>query len=333
MASLLDPPDPDATDQSPVGTALGDLYSKVTGYMNSKPEMAFRYADNPIGTETTQSLGMPAPTTYAGAVGQYVNPSTGQLTDQGRQRMADNPLLGFDTGGVSPVSGLLGALKGYHGSPHAFDRFDNAAIGTGEGAQAYGHGMYLADSEGVARSYRDQLTPKTPFSQTVLVDGRALADIPEFQALNKRAQANVAAALGQGAGKGDWLAHINQSMDWTGAAGNISAADAEARRALYQPGLDFVQALDPSKVSVAPQPKGHMYEVNVAAEPEHFLDWDKPLSEQHPNVQKALTPEGLGLTPVGPFGPKNYYGWADAAGNRVGPLQTGKPPSVRVRPA
>ena len=32
----------------------------------------------------------------------------------------------------------------YHGSPHAFDQFDLSKIGTGEGAQAYGHGMYLA---------------------------------------------------------------------------------------------------------------------------------------------------------------------------------------------
>jgi hypothetical protein len=25
---------------------------------------------------------------------------------------------------------------------------------------------------------------------------------------------------------------------------------------------------------------GHMYEVNIRADPSHFLDWDKPLSEQ-----------------------------------------------------
>jgi hypothetical protein len=30
--------------------------------------------------------------------------------------------------------------------------------------------------------------------------------------------------------------------------------------------------------------------VNIAADPQHFLDWDKPLSEQHPVVQQALTP-------------------------------------------
>jgi hypothetical protein len=36
-----------------------------------------------------------------------------------------------------------------------------------------------------------------------------------------------------------------------------------------------------------------MYEVNINAPPEHFLDWDKPLSEQHPVVQEALIKAGL----------------------------------------
>jgi hypothetical protein len=35
-------------------------------------------------------------------------------------------------------------------------------------------------------------------------------------------------------------------------------------------------------------PPGHMYEVKVNARPERFLDWDKPLSQQHPDVQAAL---------------------------------------------
>ena len=32
-----------------------------------------------------------------------------------------------------------------------------------------------------------------------------------------------------------------------------------------------------------------MYEVNVIADPAKFLDWDKPLSEQHPDVQALKT--------------------------------------------
>jgi hypothetical protein len=46
----------------------------------------------------------------------------------------------------------------WHGSPHKFDKFDSSKIGTGEGAQAYGHGIYLAESPGVATGYRDKLS-------------------------------------------------------------------------------------------------------------------------------------------------------------------------------
>lgn len=48
-------------------------------------------------------------------------------------------------------------ITAYHGSPHDFDRFDAGQIGTGQGAQTYGHGHYVAENESVARSYRDQL--------------------------------------------------------------------------------------------------------------------------------------------------------------------------------
>ena len=45
--------------------------------------------------------------------------------------------------------GLTGpglAIKAYHGSPYDFERFDMSKIGTGEGAQAYGHGLYFAEN-------------------------------------------------------------------------------------------------------------------------------------------------------------------------------------------
>lgn len=50
----------------------------------------------------------------------------------------------------------------YHGSPHSFDRFDITKIGTGEGAQAYGHGLYFAEAEDVAKNYRDRLARPEP---------------------------------------------------------------------------------------------------------------------------------------------------------------------------
>ena len=45
-------------------------------------------------------------------------------------------------------------IRAYHGSPHDFGEFSTSQIGTGEGAQAYGHGLYFASSEDVAKGYR-----------------------------------------------------------------------------------------------------------------------------------------------------------------------------------
>ena len=45
-------------------------------------------------------------------------------------------------------------IDAYHGSPYIFDKFNMNKIGTGEGHQAYGHGLYFADSPDVASSYK-----------------------------------------------------------------------------------------------------------------------------------------------------------------------------------
>jgi len=41
----------------------------------------------------------------------------------------------------------------YHGSPHKFDKFDSSKIGTGEGAQAYGHGIYTGGNIKTGKEY------------------------------------------------------------------------------------------------------------------------------------------------------------------------------------
>lgn len=45
----------------------------------------------------------------------------------------------------------------WHGSPHKFDEFSLAHIGTGEGAQAHGWGLYFAGGREVAEGYRSAL--------------------------------------------------------------------------------------------------------------------------------------------------------------------------------
>ncbi|RLC08723.1 MAG: hypothetical protein DRI24_22900, partial [Deltaproteobacteria bacterium] len=76
-------------------------------------------------------------------------------------------------------------MVAFHGSPHKFDKFKISQLGTGEGAQAYGHGMYLAESKEVAGGYASMVPtggggaaiPRRTFKGTELDSGT-----PEYHA-------------------------------------------------------------------------------------------------------------------------------------------------------
>jgi hypothetical protein len=63
--------------------------------------------------------------------------------------------------------GAISPMDVYHGSPHRFaataknplGEFDPTKIGTGEGAQAYGMGHYLAEAPSVAETYKSAVDP------------------------------------------------------------------------------------------------------------------------------------------------------------------------------
>lgn len=70
---------------------------------------------------------------------------------------------------LNPVMGLIGATA-YHGSPAIFDKFDIKKLGSGEGAQSYGHGMYFAENPAVAKQYTTAgLSAKAPDRATEFI--------------------------------------------------------------------------------------------------------------------------------------------------------------------
>jgi hypothetical protein len=166
------------------------------------------------------------------------------------------------------------AIKAYHGSPHDFEAFDTSKIGTGEGAQAYGHGLYFAENPAVAQEYKKALTdfevhepsgriigsggPKQTYKGTI--EDRALAWVQDAASRNdiadpfKFAMGNARRGLSDDA---NGQAIVDQIRKWQDAGAVI-------------------------------KPGGRMYEVGINAHPDQFLDWDKPLSQQHPDVQAAL---------------------------------------------
>jgi hypothetical protein len=105
----------------------------LTGWADERPD-----AKGKVGTQSpaTQDI----PTFSRDALGA------------GREQLIAPPQVGIKQTGNSFDQ------SAYHGSPHIFDRFSLDAIGSGEGAQAYGWGLYFAGKKAIAQFYRDKLT-------------------------------------------------------------------------------------------------------------------------------------------------------------------------------
>ena len=156
--------------------------------------------------------------------------------------------------------------QAFHGSPHDFDEFSAARVGTGEGAQAYGHGMYFTSEEDIAKFYRDELTKRDG-----RIGDRDLLDVyyEVYDLANATPVGPEADALYQ---KAAFLEDV----------GFVGIDDALTR-------IDDVATERWAREEIAPrfQPAGRIYEVKIPDET-NMLDWDKPMGEQSESVRAAL---------------------------------------------
>lgn len=173
-------------------------------------------------------------------------------------------LEGMSSRTVSP-------LTVYHGSPAKFERFDPTKIGSGEGAQAYGYGHYVAESPKVADEYRMMLS-------THKVTGEAAQDLANYSLRMKPTIEEAINYLQK-----EKKTAINQSK----ASSNEFATDEYVKQ--YD---DAIALLRSNKGEKA----GNLYTIDLPDEQiARMLDWDKPLSEQ-PDIVKSINPQSLGLT-------------------------------------
>lgn len=178
-------------------------------------------------------------------------------------------------------------IRAYHGSPHDFDRFDISKIGTGEGAQAYGRGLYFAEAEGTARSYRDALGAPAP-AWGLAKDGRYFpADGASYWGI-QRLNEKLAEKLPYGSTES--LSHADVLRAYEAIkrdADAIKGPNGEKLRRELD-GVGQLIASNPDLTFMRKPPTGRLYEVRINADPETFLDWDKPLSQQPEAVRKAI---------------------------------------------
>lgn len=186
--------------------------------------------------------------------------------------------------GALPVVGALKrgkaakrGIEAWHGSPHKFDKFDLSKIGTGEGAQSYGHGLYFAENPEVARSYREKLAKDKFSRRNYRVDGRMIMNDPD---------ADVAAAIAYD--KAFWQSQGESiDRDWVnrevGARAGSMFADHSRIRRLIRRYEGRVEETEP----------GVLHRVRLDTDPSELLDWDAAPDVQPQRVKDALSAIGF----------------------------------------
>lgn len=143
----------------------------------------------------------------------------------------------------------------YHGTPHIFDEFSLSGVGTGEGAQAHGWGLYFAQNRSVANNYRIALA-----GSSYTLNGKNLNDV--YQDLERKGEWDKLTVLE------DFL--IKQ---------DIAEMD----------GDDYDSSAWKWFEQIHPQIKGEgaLLEVDIP-ESDVLLDEQKTFGEQPPKVQEAI---------------------------------------------
>lgn len=217
-----------------------------------------RDVDDPYARAAGESLGIIAPMVAAAKAPQIAR---GLL--QAGDNLAAPRMLDPQTGAIV-----------WHGSPHKFDRFDSSKIGTGEGAQAYGHGLYLAESPKVARGYQEKLS-----DAVYKVDGAAMPGNSDAVIVASEIQSR-----GANGAKSYLLAEAEKASRAAAESGSKKLAASADNFLKWASLVDDVAA---RQFSI--EQGGHIYKVDLPDDAiARMLDWDKPLSQQAPGVQKAV---------------------------------------------
>lgn len=249
----------------------GSAGAQPRGYFGALRDPQF-YRD--VAGNAAGLLGVPLPSEREGMAMLAADPRM-QAGDVNVARMMTSPgeqaklAQGWDD--KMNALGLLG-LTVYQGSPYKFPpternplgEFDASKIGTGEGAQAYGHGHYVAEAKDVGKGYAERLAK------------RAGMDARNFGAVKAPALTKTEVTQMY-----DLKSKLNANAYRNGPP--LNEAENAIWDKLYAKNRAYEDAVD------AARPVGYLYTVELADDAiPKMLDYDKPLSQQSENVRNAL---------------------------------------------
>lgn len=172
-------------------------------------------------------------------------------------------------GSPSVIGPATFTIKAYHGTPHTVDRFSTDKIGTGEGAQAYGWGIYFAQNQKVAEEYRKILGSEFRIDGEIFLKGGNFGPAYRriYDDLGEEAADIFTAFIDQG--KTRVIDELNNPLN------NID-------QDTFDRASDYLDRMEETQ-------SGNLYTVTLKVEDEDLLDWDKPLSEQSEKVLAGLS--------------------------------------------
>lgn len=174
----------------------------------------------------------------------------------------------FEDAQIKADNGVAGAFaqRAWHGSPHIFDTFSTEHIGTGEGAQAHGWGLYFAENRMTAEGYRNRLSDRSRQANQVL-DEFDWTDIDPFEQIDSE-QLSVALNNGEFSPQTTELLSALAENQWLG-----FSTPAQAIRAALSDLPSFEATPRLQQAVEAFGDKGRVFEVDIP-------DTDSLLDEQ-----------------------------------------------------
>jgi Zn/Cd-binding protein ZinT len=192
----------------------------------------------------------------------------------------------------------------FHGSASDFNEFKLEEIGTGEGNQAFGYGLYFSDVEDIAKFYRDAVGA----GNEVTYKGRVIKDLDEDYAEEnniahmvgqqndikdkKRViQNEIARTLRSLSGIEQSIKDFNENpkvypLKFSGM--EITMDVAEGQRDFLQRRLDAALTVEKNIDKIETKPSGKMYQVSLNVKDNELLDYDGTFEDQSPFAQQAI---------------------------------------------
>jgi len=205
----------------------------------------------------------------------------------GSRTVSDKPYSMAANGGFTTAPGTIRFVPAYHGSPHKFDEFSLSKIGTGEGATAYGYGLYFAEDRKVADHYRNTLTPDMVVNNELMPPGWEFNVGPLEADLHSYIKS--------------YFQRVKEGLDTDYVRQQVEYSIFRLKDSVHEPVIrlmDFYNRNKGASKDSINEPKGNLYEVDFDADESTLIKWDENYDNQSDFVKSSIDrmAESLGVT-------------------------------------